>query len=149
MCSACLILISNKKVLMVKARYKDHWTFPSGIVDYKESPKSAALRENREKTGLSVNSCEHFATIYTSAKTPEDRDRFNFAFIASVDSTDIEMTIPNDEIAEAKWINYNQIAGLSGNKKSYIEFQKFHSQEKLDHNTVKSKRSNLLRCYFM
>lgn len=109
---------------MVKAAYKDHWTFPGGIVDDKESPKSAAIRETKEETGVDISNCKHFATIYTSAKTPEDRDRFNFAFIASVDSTDIETTIPNDEIAEAKWVNYNQIAGLSGNKKSYIEFQK-------------------------
>ena len=39
MTSACLAIRYKEQVLMVKAKYKDHWIFPSSIVDDKESPK--------------------------------------------------------------------------------------------------------------
>lgn len=125
MCSACLIIKSKDKVLMVKASYKDHWTFPSGIVDENESPSNAAVRETSEEVGLSIRNedCQLFKIIYTASKNG-DRDRFNFAFITEVDDTELELTVPNDEIENAKWVNFDQIAILSKNKGSYLEFQK-------------------------
>lgn len=125
MCSACLILRASDKVLMVKAEYKDHWTFPSGIVDEKESPKMSALRETKEEVGLDIqdDNCSFFTVVYTSAKDEDDRDRFNFAFITDVDDLNIGLAVPNDEITEAKWVDFDQVAELSRNKGSYIELQ--------------------------
>ena len=103
MCSACLILRSNDKVLMVKASYKDHWTFPSGIVDDKESPKSAALRETNEEVGLVIDDDKSslFTVIYTASKDG-DRDRFNFSFITDIEDSNAILSVPNEEIAEAR-----------------------------------------------
>jgi len=125
MCSACLVLKSTNKVLMVKATYKDHWTFPSGIVDDKESPLSAAIRETAEEVGIVVNSddCRLLKVVYTASKNG-DRDRFNFAFITDVTNMDILLSVPNEEIASAKWVSLDEVATLSNNKGSYIEFQK-------------------------
>lgn len=55
MTSACVALVApGNHVLMVKASYKNEWTFPSGIVDMGESPAQAAQRELAEETGLAL-----------------------------------------------------------------------------------------------
>lgn len=125
MTSACLAVRSGDKVLMVKAGYKDHWTFPSGIVDDKESPKQAALRETHEETGLIFDEtkCELLGVIYTGSDGT-DRDRFNFGFTIEVEDTDsLAMSIPNDEIDEFKWVGFDQVEDMSGGKASYSKFQ--------------------------
>lgn len=54
--SACLILENEAgEVLIVKANYKDYWTFPGGMVDADETPKQAALRETLEEVGLRID----------------------------------------------------------------------------------------------
>lgn len=125
MCSACLAIRFSGKVLMVKAGYKDHWTFPSGIVDEGESPKEAALRETAEEIGVRLDSkdCRLLATIYT-VSSGGDHDRLNFAFITDIANTNIELTVPNDEIEQAEWVALEDVTERSGNKASYQEFQK-------------------------
>lgn len=131
MTSACLAILQNNKVLMVKASYKDHWTFPSGIVDEKESPKKAALRETREETGLDFNEndCSLLGVIYT-ASTGNDRDRFNFAFEVSTLTNNLKLNVPNNEISEATWVPFDKVAEMSGGKGSYKNFQAILSGEK-------------------
>ena len=125
MTSACLVLRDDNKVLMVKAGYKKEWTFPSGIVDDKESPKEAALRETREEIGTSIaeDKAQLLTVIYTASKEG-DRDRFNFAFITDVSADDITPTVPNEEIEQAAWVKLDEIAERSGHKGSYTAFQK-------------------------
>lgn len=124
MCSACLILRAENKVLMVKASYKDHWTFPSGIVDAGETPKQAAIRETLEETGHAVNeqAVELFKVIFTLG-TNGDRDRFNISFITDLKEASIETNIPNDEIAEYRWVAFEEVGALANNKASYLQFQ--------------------------
>jgi len=124
MCSACVALRSSNQVLMVKACYKDHWTFPSGIVDANESPKAAALRETTEEVGININEnqCTLLRLIYT-ASSGGDRDRFNFVFIADLPDQNTKLKVPNDEIEKAEWVNFDDIAERSGNKGSYKKIQ--------------------------
>lgn len=124
MCSACIALRSSGQVLMVKASYKDHWTFPSGIVDANESPKAAAIRETSEEVGIEVSEqdCTLLKIIYT-ASNGKDRDRFNFAFITDIADQNIKLSVPNDEIELAEWVNFENVAACSGNKGSYIKIQ--------------------------
>lgn len=125
MCSACIAIRSSGQVLMVKAGYKDHWTFPSGIVDVNESPKSAALRETNEEIGVSISedACELLTVVYT-ASSGGGRERFNFAFVTDLDNKNIDLSIPNDEIEAAEWVDFKDVTERSGNKGSYKEFQK-------------------------
>ncbi|PID29445.1 hypothetical protein CR983_03895 [Candidatus Saccharibacteria bacterium] len=124
MTSSCLAILHDEKVVMVKARYKDHWTFPSGIVDDKESPKQTALRETFEETGLriSAHDCDLLGVVYT-ASNGSDRDRFNFAFWVSVPSDNLKFAVPNDEISEVNWVPFEKVATMSGGKGSYQKFQ--------------------------
>lgn len=124
MCTACVAIVHNDSVLMVKAGYKDYWSFPAGTVDEAESPKQAAIRECYEEVGLHLSE-EHtnlLATVYTTGKAG-DRDRFNIGFIARIDTPPTEFTVPNDEIEAVEWVPFDQIAQRANNKPSYIEFQ--------------------------
>lgn len=124
MSSACIALVSDGQVLMVKAGYKDHWTFPSGIVDVHESPKAAAIRETYEEVGLTIDEkdCALLTVIYTHASNG-DNDRYNFAFTASLPSQNISLSVPNDEIESAEWVDFSEVAMRTDNKGSYIKLQ--------------------------
>lgn len=124
MSSACVALRSSNQVLMVKASYKDHWTFPSGIVDVNESPKSAAIRETAEEIGVKLDDkqCHLLAVVYT-ASSGGDRDRFNFAFVTDLPDQNVKLSIPNNEIKKAEWVNFEEVAERSGNRGSYIKLQ--------------------------
>ena len=126
MTSACIALRSGNEVLIVKANYKDHWTFPSGIVDSNESPKTAAIRETYEETGITITPevCKLLTVVYTAATGKKDRDRFNFVFIADVRKNELALAVPNDEIEEAKWVRFDRIAASSGFKGSYVNIQR-------------------------
>ncbi|HEX6462586.1 MAG TPA: NUDIX domain-containing protein [Candidatus Saccharimonadales bacterium] len=126
MTSACVALRSGKEVLMVKAGYKDHWTFPSGIVDVDESPKAAAIRETLEEVGLVVapDECSLLTVVYTAASDEKDRERFNFVFTANFYKDELTLAVPNDEIEEAEWVHFDQVAEKSGLRGSYVNIQR-------------------------
>lgn len=124
MCTACLAVIHDNKVLMVKASYKNYWSFPAGIVDEAESPKQAAMRECYEEVGVRITDGEvkPLATVYTTGKEG-DRDRFNIGFIVHLDTLPTQLTVPNNEIETAEWVPLKEIAQRANNKPSYVEFQ--------------------------
>lgn len=124
LCSACVIIKSGQKVLMVKANYKNHWTFPGGIVDQHESPKKAALRETLEEVGLKISDAKPFTIVYTSDSNGYP-DRLNFSFIAELKSEAAVLNVPNNEIDEAKWVNINEIASIANGRGSYQIFEKY------------------------
>ena len=66
MSTAAVILEDGDRVLIVKANYKSHWTFPGGTIDAGETPKQAAARELFEETNLMV-----------------DADKLTFAWVVS------------------------------------------------------------------
>lgn len=124
MTSACLIIIRQNKALIVKANYKDHWTFPSGIADDNESPLDAAIRETKEETSIAVSKsqCSHFCTIFTYSDG-DSRDRFNFAFIAQSLPDTLQIRCSGNEISSYSWVRLNEIAKKSKYKGSYLILQ--------------------------
>lgn len=112
---------------MVKANYKDHWTFPGGVVDENEAPKTAALRETHEEIGLKLNppDCQPFSIVYTASGNGYP-DRFSFAFLTiTKDQPEAtSLAVPNEEIDEVKWVNLNQVAQMANNRASYQAFEK-------------------------
>lgn len=51
------VLLFNEKneLLIVKPNYRDKWLLPGGVVEERESPKAAAIRELKEETGLDID----------------------------------------------------------------------------------------------
>jgi len=52
--AAGALILNKNKVLITKAGYKNHWSFPGGIVEEFESPKDCAKRETKEEIGLDI-----------------------------------------------------------------------------------------------
>ncbi|GHJ44456.1 ADP-ribose pyrophosphatase [Catellatospora sp. TT07R-123] len=50
--ASALVTDAEGRVLLVKATYRDHWSFPGGIVEAGEPPHLAAARELAEEAGL-------------------------------------------------------------------------------------------------
>ena len=128
--SACIALRSGDTVLMVKAHYKDHWTFPSGIVDPNESPKTAALRETYEEIGVEVNATDIdlLTVIYTQGKDGY-LDRFNFVFIVNQFDENTSFALQPDEIEKVEWVKLHDIAEYSKNKGSYTNIHRLLAQD--------------------
>jgi 8-oxo-dGTP pyrophosphatase MutT (NUDIX family) len=82
--SAALILEDAAgRVLIVKANYKRHWTFPGGVIDVGETPAEAAVRETREEVGLTIDP----ATVsfgWVANRASRVADTYQFVFRASL-----------------------------------------------------------------
>jgi 8-oxo-dGTP diphosphatase len=128
--NACLAIRHQDTVLMVKASYKDHWTFPSGVIDEHEPPLTAAIRETFEETGVVIDPavCRPLGIVYTSAKNGH-RDRIGFAFVTELSTPDLTFAVPNDEIEAVQWVPIAEIAAWSHQRATYQTYQALLSGE--------------------
>ncbi len=122
--SAATVLRRDDTVLMVKATYKDYWTFPGGVVDEGESPFAAAVRETAEEVGvvLDPQTVQFMSCIYI----PERHgflDRVHFFFQAMELPGDVELALQASEIAEAEWVPITEIAKRADDRSSYRRIQ--------------------------
>lgn len=82
--SATIILEDiDGRALIVKANYKQHWTFPGGIIDAGESPKQAAVREVFEEVGLAVNP-EAVSFAWVAHRVSKMAQTYQFVFRAAL-----------------------------------------------------------------
>lgn len=123
--SAAMIVRDGDTVLMVKANYKDHWTFPGGVVDESESPLVAAIRETREEVGISTLPEDvHFVTVCYIPKIHGFNDRLHFFFQATGISAADTITPQESEIETYEWVPISRVGELSGDRFSYNSIQK-------------------------
>lgn len=117
--SAAMVLRRDGMVLMVKATYKDFWTFPGGVVDPGESPLVAAIRETREEVGLSIDPTA--VSFLSCGYIPEKAgflDRLHYFFEADT-IPDQEIVLQADEIAAYEWVPYQEVARRADDRSSY------------------------------
>ena len=64
--AAAVILIRDKKLLLVKRKFKPKiggWTLPAGFMEYNETSEQTAIRETKEETNLDIKIKELFAVL--------------------------------------------------------------------------------------
>lgn len=122
--SAAVAIVCGNDALMVKASYKNEWTFPGGVVDENESPQTAALRELHEEVGVTLTSSDvsFLGVIYTPAGDGF-KDRYSFVFRHDAASMNIPLLLQESEIEAAEWVPIGEIGTRANGRGSYLLFQ--------------------------
>ena len=107
--AVALLVVQNHKILFVKQfRYgimKDTLEIPAGLIDEKETPKEAALRELEEETGMGAHQLTLFNSLYP---VPAYCNEISYFFLAEELYPSKKDADP-DEAIEMLWINEEQV----------------------------------------
>lgn len=104
--SAVIILEDdNERAVIVKAHYKEHWTFPGGVIDADETPKQAAVREIAEEVGLTIDpKAIQFGWMVARHSSVVDTYQFVFKSYLQPGQAD-HIALQASEIAEWKLVS--------------------------------------------
>jgi len=100
-----IVISSQNKILLVKGRSSQKWSFPKGHMEGTETSIQCAVRELREETGISITSEPISYKKYSAAGY----------FIYSVDQEYSPRPKDQREIEAAGWFSYEDIQRLNKN----------------------------------
>lgn len=116
----CVCVSEDDRILLVKGRESQKWSFPKGHIEGRESAQMCARRELFEETGLRIRE-EPFAVKKYSAGE-------YFFFRIPVE----QRPFPRDtrEIEEAKWVTFDELLKMNVN----VDVSRFRAYlKKIDH----------------
>lgn len=99
-------------VFVIKHRYGQHWGFPKGHCQIKETYLQTACRELFEETGLSINrllSVKPLIQNYTYSKNSIIHRKKVFYFMALVKG---KVFLQKEEVLEGKWVSFSEAISL-------------------------------------
>ncbi len=111
------VIIQNKKgeILLGKrskniAIYPNRWGIPGGLMDYKETPESAAKREIMEELGVEIKITKKSNKIYNVLPTKYHKlHGLNIVFYARITKGQPK---PKDETQEVKWFKPSELKNM-------------------------------------
>lgn len=107
--AAMMLEDPDGKLLIVKANYRNHWTLPGGVIDKRESPKQAAIREVGEEVGLAIPP-EAVKFISAIFRTSDVTDTYQFIFKSVISHEWAEkITMQESEIEEYIFVTKEDI----------------------------------------
>lgn len=115
MSSAAAALFDERgRVLVVKAHYKQYWSFPGGVVDAGETPRVAAARETAEEVGLAVD-VERLKFIMAVDRVSTIAQTYQFIFEQQIPSELFEsVVLDGSEIEDWDVVTRDEI--IAGNR---------------------------------
>jgi 8-oxo-dGTP pyrophosphatase MutT (NUDIX family) len=98
--------LGRVQYLLVQQLNGEHWGFPKGHMDPGEREEDTARREVQEETGLNVRFKPGFYERIHYL-TPKSRKKEVVCFLARAPAFH-GVSVPKDEIADARWLPYEQ-----------------------------------------
>ena len=101
-----IVSTSDNRILLIRGRKKNKWSFPKGHLKSNETSYRCAMRECYEETGISF---EHID--YNSYR----RLSSGAYFVYDNATESIPSIQDNDEVCEVRWVPVEEIASLRKN----------------------------------
>lgn len=102
---ARIILIHDKKVLLVQHRNSKFWNLPGGGINKNEDPEIGTLRELYEETKIKIDKADYLLGTYCS-KAEGKRDKV-FIYVKETDNEIIpKLSI---ELKDARWFPLDEL----------------------------------------
>jgi|SRR5665647_972104 len=111
----CFILNSSGKILALKRANTvsirpGEWDLPGGMIDYRENPNEAIVREIIEETGITTNSCK--VVFVSTEQSPAYI--LTFFYVTHVENETVQISA---EHTDYRWISVDEFSSLSLPKK--------------------------------
>lgn len=104
-----VILVQDKKVLLVRHWYQSLWVMPGGGIKKNETPEQAAIREVQEESGIIVKQLTYKLGVYSNTKG--GKNDVVHCFVCE-DIEDAQKNIQkkfNLEISDCVWCSLNSL----------------------------------------
>jgi 8-oxo-dGTP pyrophosphatase MutT (NUDIX family) len=99
-----MLLMQDKKVLLVKHSYQQGWYTIGGGVEKGETPLEAMKRELKEEVGATLLTNPKLFSVYYSRN--EKRDDYIVFYVAEGCEQEV---VHSDEIAEQQWFPFDDL----------------------------------------
>lgn len=109
---ARIILVTDKKILLVQPRTMNYWNLPGGGIHKNEKPEHAAIRELYEEVKIEIQSTDYLLGTYTSSD--EGKRDTVYIFIKKV-LTEL-LPHPDIEIGRAEWFEFDNLPNTVTNR---------------------------------
>ncbi|MEM7594180.1 MAG: NUDIX hydrolase [Cyanobacteria bacterium P01_A01_bin.83] len=81
--AGCLFFNHQRKILILKPTYKNHWLLPGGVIEANESPRQACIREVQEEIGIKCQP-ERLLCIDYVSPTQHSNESVQFIFESKI-----------------------------------------------------------------
>lgn len=96
------------KALVLKANYKQYWSFPGGWVEDEQTPLEAAVRELEEEAGISLAE-DSLEFAYVVSRKSELMQTYQFIFRTTQLYEGQELVLQPSEIDEACFVSKDEV----------------------------------------
>lgn len=104
-----VLLVRDGRLLIIRdAKDAEIWELPGGRLNEGEQPQDAARRECLEELGVDV-SLSRLVYAETFVHSREQKCHLLLAYEARMQPSNQEILVPSKEIAEAKWVNSDEV----------------------------------------
>ncbi|GAA3685552.1 NUDIX hydrolase [Nonomuraea antimicrobica] len=110
--AAAYITDERGRVLLVDPNYREHWSFPGGVIDAGEHPAQACAREVAEEVGLTVEVGRLLTVAWVDPQPAVPHPLVNFVFDCGVISSGTPITLQTEELDDYGFFTLEEAGGL-------------------------------------
>lgn len=110
--AAAYITDERDRVLLVDPNYREHWSFPGGMIDPGEDPAQACVREVAEEVGLSVEAGRLLTVSWVDALARTPYPVVTFMFDCGQVRSDTPIKLQAEELDDYGFFTPAEAEGL-------------------------------------